>query len=91
MLLNHGFGVDIKGNDGRISLRSAVTNGHLEVTRQLLSNGGSVHIKRKRDWTAQLAAAGSGRMDVFHEFLKHSACVVISIKICLEFLIVAAE
>jgi ankyrin repeat protein len=66
----------------RIFLRAAVTNGHLDVTRQLLSNGSSVHSKRKHDWTAQLAAAGIGRMDVFHEFLKHSACVVILIKIC---------
>jgi hypothetical protein len=31
----------------------------------------------KHDWTAQLAAAGSGRTNDFHEFLKHSACVVI--------------
>jgi len=90
-LLNHGFSVDITANDIRISLRAAVSNGHLEVTRQLLSNGGSVHIARKRDWTPQLAATNSGNVEVFHEILKHSTCVVISIKICLELVIVAAE
>jgi hypothetical protein len=57
----------------------------------LLSNGFSVHIARKRDLTALLAAADSGNVDVSSEFLKHSACVVIVIKKCSEVLKAAAE
>jgi len=34
------------------------------VTRQLLSNGGSVRIARKRDLAALLAAADSGNVEV---------------------------
>jgi ankyrin repeat protein len=61
-----------------------------QVTGQLLSAGGSVHIARKRDWTALLAAADSGTVVVFGEFLKQRACVVISIKKCSELLKAAA-
>ena len=80
MLLHHNVTVDITGNDGRIPLRETVCNGHLEVNRQLLSNGCSLHIVRKFDLTAQLAAADSGNVEVFHELLKHSACVVMQLK-----------
>jgi hypothetical protein len=30
LLLNHGVSVDITGNDGRIPLKAAACNGHLE-------------------------------------------------------------
>jgi hypothetical protein len=56
------------------------------VSRELLSAGGSVHIARKRDWTTLLAAADSGTLVVFGEFLKQRASVVISIKKCSELL-----
>ena len=76
-LLNRGVSVDITDNDGRATLRGAASNCQLEVIRQLLSNGGSVNIARIHDWTA-----GSGHAEVFREFLKHRACVVIAIKKC---------
>ena len=66
--------------DSRIPLRAAACNGQLEVNRHLLSNGCSVHIAREWDLTALLAAAGSDNVEVFNEFLKHRACVVIAIK-----------
>jgi hypothetical protein len=37
--------VDITDNDFRTPLRAAASNGHLDVTRELLSNGDSVHIE----------------------------------------------
>ena len=46
----------------------------------LLSNGGIVHIARKCDLAALLAAAVSGHEEVFCKFLKHHTCVVIAIK-----------
>jgi len=52
LLLKHGVSVDITRTDGRIPLRAAVFNGQLQFTRQLLSNGGSVHIARKCDLSA---------------------------------------
>jgi hypothetical protein len=45
----------------------------------LLSNGGFVHIARKRDVTAPLAAADSDQLEAFLEFLKHHEFVVIEI------------
>ena len=57
----------------------------------MLSNGRSVHIARKCELTALLAAADSDQVEVFHEFLKHLTYVVISILKYLELLIVAAE
>jgi len=48
----------------------------------LLSNGCSVHIARRRDLTAQLAAADSGRVEVLCELLKQCACVVIAVTKC---------
>jgi hypothetical protein len=50
-----------------------------------------VHIVRKCDLTALPAAADSGQVEVFCEFLKHSACVVTAIKECPELLKAAAE
>jgi ankyrin repeat protein len=91
LLLNHCVSVDITGIDGRIPLRAAACNDHLEANRQLLSNGCSVHIVRKCELTALLAAADSGNVEVFCELLKHSACVVIVIKKCSELLKAAAE
>ena len=52
LLLNHGVSVDITGTDGATPLRAAACNGQLQFTRQLLSNGGSVHIARKCDLSA---------------------------------------
>jgi len=46
----------------------------------LLCNGGNVHIAKKSDLTALQAAADSGLVEVFCEFLKHRTCVVIAIK-----------
>jgi hypothetical protein len=43
---------------------------------QLLSNGGNVHIARKCDLTALLAAADSGLVEVFGVFLKYPTWVV---------------
>jgi len=57
----------------------------------LLSNDGIVHIARKRDLTALLAAAYSDQLEDFREFLKHRTCVVIAIKKYSEFLKAAAE
>jgi ankyrin repeat protein len=65
--LYHGLSVHISGIDGKEPLRAAGCNGHLEVTRQLLCNGCSVHIARKGDWTALLAAADSGNVEVLCE------------------------
>jgi hypothetical protein len=48
----------------------------------LLGNGSIVHIARKCDLTSLLAAADSGLVEVFHEFLKHRTCVAIAIKKC---------
>jgi len=79
LLLSHDVSVDITGNDGSIPVRAAAGNVHLEVNRQLLSNGSSVHIARKCDLTALLAAADSGYVEVFCKLLKHRNCVVISI------------
>jgi ankyrin repeat protein len=79
LLLNHGFSVDITVIDGRIPLREAACNSKLEVNRHLLSDGCSVHIVRKRDVTALLAAADSGHVEVFLQLLKHRAGVVIVI------------
>jgi len=50
-----------------------------------------VRIARKCDLTAVLAAAGSGHVEAFREFLKHRTCVVIAIKKCSELLKAAAE
>jgi len=50
------------------------------VPRHLLSNGGNVHIAKKSDLTALLAAADIDHVEVFCEFLKHRTCVVIAIK-----------
>jgi len=69
LLLNHGFSEDITGTDGPTPLRAAACNFHLEVAREMLSNGGIVHIARKSDLTAILAAADSDRVGVFREFL----------------------
>jgi len=91
LLLNHDVSVDITGNDGSIPVRAAACNVHLEVNRQLLSNGSSVHIARKCDLTAVLAAADSGHVEVLRELLKHRNCVVISITKCTELITVAAE
>jgi hypothetical protein len=52
LLLNQVVSVDITGIDGRIPLRAAAFNGQLQFTRQLPSNGASVHIARKCDLTA---------------------------------------
>ena len=79
LLPNHDVSVDVTGNDGRIAQRAAACNGHLEVNRQLLSNGEGEHMARKRDLTALLAAADSGHVEVFRELLKKRNCVVISI------------
>jgi ankyrin repeat protein len=65
LLLNHDASVDITGIDGRVPLTAAVCNGHLEVNRQLLSVGCSVHIGRKCHLTALLTAADSGLGEVF--------------------------
>jgi hypothetical protein len=56
----------------------------------LLNNGGSVHIARKRDLTALLAAADSGHVEVLCELLKHLVCVVIVITKYSELLKAAA-
>lgn len=56
----------------------------------MLSNGSSVHIGRKHDWTELLAVAEIGNVLVFGEFLKHRSCVVIVIKNCSEILKAAA-
>jgi hypothetical protein len=52
----------------------------MEVIRELMNNGGVVHIARKRDLTSLLAAADGDLVKVFPEFLKHRACVVVAIK-----------
>jgi hypothetical protein len=91
LLLNHGLSVGITGNDVTIPLRAVACNGQLEVNGQLQSNGCSVHIARTRDFTALLAAADSGSVEVLCELLKQRACVVIAIKKCSELLKVAAE
>ena len=77
LLPNHGVSVVISSND-QTPLRAAAANVHLEVPRQLLSNGGSVRIPRKRDSIALLEAADSDQLEAFREFLKHRACVVIA-------------
>ena len=59
LLLNHGISVDNTDNEGQTLLRAAASNVHLEVLRELLSNGSSVHIPRKRDLIALQAAADS--------------------------------
>jgi len=56
----------------------------------LLSNDGIVHIARKRDLTALLAAAYSNQLEAFREFLKRRTCVVIGIKKYSELLKAAA-
>ena len=91
LLLNHDVSVDITGNDGSIPVRAAAGNVHLKVNRQLVSNGSSVHIARKCDLTAVLAAADSGHVEVLRELLKHRNCVVISITKCTELITVADE
>ena len=79
LLLFHGVSVDNTDNDGQTPLRAAVSNVQLEVLRDLLSNGGIVHIASKRHLTALLATADSDHWEVFCEFLKHRACVVTEI------------
>ena len=64
-LLNHGYSVDSTSNDGGTHVRAAASNVHLEVPRQLLSNGCSVRIARECVLTALLAAADSGLVGVF--------------------------
>jgi ankyrin repeat protein len=59
LLLNHGISVNNTDNDGQKPLRRAASNVHLKVPRDFLSNGGIVHIARKRDLTALLPAADS--------------------------------
>ena len=82
MSLNHGVSDDITGNDVQTPLRAETSNVHLKLNRQLLSNGGIVHIARKCDLRALLAAADSDQVEVFREFLKHRACVATTIKKC---------
>jgi ankyrin repeat protein len=79
LLLNHGINVDNTDNDGQTPLRSAASNVHLEVPGQLLSNGGILHIARKLELAALLAAADSDQLEALREFLKYRACVVIEI------------
>ena len=43
-MLNHGFRVDnVDDDDGQKPVRTRVSNVHLEMNRELLSNGGIVH------------------------------------------------
>jgi len=65
LLLNHGVSVDSSDNDGPTGLRAAASNVHLEVSQQLLSNGGNMHIARKLDLTTLLAAADSEYVERF--------------------------
>ena len=65
MLLKHGVNVDSTDNDDPTPLRAAASNVHLEVAREMLSNGGSVHIARKREWIALLAAFDSSHVEGF--------------------------
>jgi ankyrin repeat protein len=62
-LLNYDVSVDNTDNDGQTHLRVAASNVHLNVPQDFLSNGGIVHIARKRDLTALLTAADSGQFD----------------------------
>jgi Mg/Co/Ni transporter MgtE len=64
LLLNHDISVDITDNDGQKPLRAAASNVHLEVPRQLLSNDGIVHVARKHELTALLAADDSDQLTV---------------------------
>ena len=89
--LNQGVTVDITGNDDPTPLRAAASNVHLGEPRKLLRNGGIVHIARKRDLTAQLAADVSDQVEVSLESLKQSACVVIAIEKYSQLLKAAAE
>jgi hypothetical protein len=50
-----------------------------------------VHIERKCDLTTLLAAADRGNVEVFRQFLKHSACLVFAIEKCSELLKAAAK
>jgi len=61
------------------------------VNRQLLSDGCRVHIAKKYELTALLAAADNGNVEVLHEMQKHRACVIIVIKKCSVLLKAAAE
>ena len=49
-----------------------------------------MHIARKCDLTALLAAVDSGHVEVLRELLKHRACVIIAIKKYSELLKAAA-
>jgi len=89
--LNYGVSDDITGNDVQTPLRTAASNVHLEEPRELLRNGCIVHIARKRDLTAQPAAADSDRVEDFRESLKQRACVTIAIEKYSQFLKAAGE
>jgi len=67
--------INITDNNGRIPLRSADFNIHLHVTRLLLSNYYIVHIARKCNLTALLAAVESGHVEASYQLLKNRACV----------------
>jgi len=61
-------------------VRVSACNDHLELTRQLLSNGCNVHIAMKRVLRELLARAVWGNVEYFCEFQKNSARVVLAIK-----------
>jgi len=61
-------------------VRVSACNDHLEVTRQLLSNGCKEHIAMKPVLRALLAGAVWSNVEDFCEFQKNSARVVLAIK-----------
>jgi len=65
LLLNHDVNVGNTDNDDQTPLRGRVSDVHLKVTQELLSNDGIVHFAEKRHSTALPAAADSDHVEVF--------------------------
>ena len=60
--------VDIRTDDGETPLLWALSNGHLEAAKYLLSLGADIHATTKKGWNAMMFAAQSGCVPVM-EFL----------------------
>jgi ankyrin repeat protein len=87
LLLNHGVSVDTTSNDVRTPLTATASNGHLDVTGELLSNGGSVHIEGQHYW--QQLVVDTWKFSV--NSLNNSIVWLLHFKKCSELTNVAAQ
>lgn len=79
-LLEEGAPVDARGfvresgyDENETPLHKAVSNGHVECARLLISHGADVNARRARDWTPLLLAAYISNMELCRLLLDNGA------------------